>query len=452
MLNWVKPFKAKSTMATTFIEAATLAPLQQLKQFRNYRWGLIFAETLVAVLAWLVNYPILNPHLIVSLLMLHAISNTVMYWIPRPEAYTKQLVALSCVMDLLLLTLFLAFSGGANNGFVSILLLPVATAAVLLTPISAYLHSTLAILCYSLLLLPQAIMPVLHAEHGLHSAQHLTSELWNQYAFNAHLLQMWAAFSFSVLLVSWFVSNQAQLIRRQARRLGLFQQQQVQQEQLLALSSYAANAAHQLATPIQNISLLSAELAETQSSQPALLDLLHETERCQQIVQELRLNAQQLRQQQFQPMPVTEVLKQSLAGWLVSRPDITLTQQYQDDGSSCLLTESRSFAAALMNILDNAADASCQNNQPQLQLMSVVKEGQLTLSIRDFGEGLSAQRLQELGKVPQPSEQGLGIGQFLANMTIERLGGVIERRLHSEGGVETMIRYPARRGDYTHQD
>lgn len=438
MLSLAKPCKLESVMANNFIAAATLGPIQQLTQFRNYRWGLIVAETLVAVLAWLVNFPILNPHLIVSLLMLHAISNTVMYWVPRPETYTRQLVALSCVMDLLLLTLFLAFSGGANNGFVSILLLPVATAAVLLSPVSAYLHTVLAILCYSLLLLPQAIMPVLHSGHGLNA------ELWSEHTFNTHLLQMWAAFSFSVLLVSWFVSNQAQLIRRQARRLGLFQQQQVQQEQLLALSSYAANAAHQLATPIQNVSLLVAELQDTLPADPALHDLLHETKRCQQIVQELRSNAQQLRQQQFQPLPVTEVIKQTLDSWLVSRADITLEQQHEHDASACLITESRSFAAALMNILDNAADASSQNEQPHLQLSSQIIQGQLTLVIRDFGEGLSAQRLQELGKVPQPSEQGLGIGQFLANMTIERLGGAVERRLHPQGGVETQIRYPAR--------
>lgn len=437
MLSLAKPFKPENAMANNFIEAATQGPIQQLTQFRNYRWGLIIAETLVAVLAWLVNFPILNPHLIVSLLMLHAISNTVMYWVPRPESYTRQLVALSCVMDLLLLTLFLAFSGGANNGFVSILLLPVATAAVLLSPVSAYLHMVLAILCYSLLLLPQAIMPVLHSNHGLNA------ELWSEHTFNTHLLQMWAAFSFSVLLVSWFVSNQAQLIRRQARRLGLFQQQQVQQEQLLALSSYAANAAHQLATPIQNVSLLVAELQDTLPADPALNDLLHETQRCQHIVQELRSNAQQLRQQQFQPLPVTEVIKQTLDSWLVSRADITLEQQHDHDASVCLITENRSFAAALMNILDNAADASSQNNQPRLQLFSKIHQSQLTLVIRDFGEGLSAQRLQELGKVPQPSEQGLGIGQFLANMTIERLGGAVARRLHPQGGVETEIRYPA---------
>lgn len=431
-------------MANNFIEAATLAPLQQLTQFRRYRWGLILAEFLVAILAWLVNYPILNPHLIVSLLMLHAISNTVMYWIPRPETFTRQLVALSCVMDILLLTLFLAFSGGANNGFVSILLLPVATAAVLLSPVSAYLHSALAIICYSLLLLPQAVMPVLHAGHSHTAGKVLNAELWNEYAFNTHLLQMWATFSFSALLVSWFVSSQAQFIRRQARQLGLFQQQQVQQEQLLALSSYAANAAHQLATPIQNISMITAELAESQPNWPALADLLHETQRCQGIVQELRDNANYLRQQQFQPIPVLTVIKQTLSSWLVSRSDITLLQQHQDDESSCLVRESRSFAAALMNILDNAADASSQNNRQELHIVSEIKQGQLLLVIRDFGEGLSNQRLQELGKVTQPSEHGLGIGQFLANMTIERLGGSVYRSLHSEGGVETAIYYPAK--------
>lgn len=452
MVSLKKTYNYESVMAITFIESAALAPLQQLKQFRNYRWGLIFAETLVALLAWLFNFPILNPHLIVSLLMLHTISNTVMYWIPRPEIYTKQLVALSCVMDLLLLTLFLAFSGGANNGFVSILLLPVATAAVLLSPASAFLHSSLAILCYSLLLLPQAVIPVLHANHVSTPLHNFTAELWGQYAFNTHLLQMWAAFSFSVVLVSWFVSNQAKLIRRQAERLGLFQQQQVQQEQLLALSSYAANAAHQLATPIQNISLLATELASFHSEDQALLDLKHETDRCQNIVQELRLNAQQLRQQQFEPIAITKVIEQTLASWLVSRSDITLEQQHKEDGSSCFLTESRSFAAALMNILDNAADASSQNHQPRLHVFSHVNRGQFCLIIRDFGEGLSAQRLKELGKVPQPSEQGFGIGQFLANITIERLGGSVDRRLHKAGGVETEIRYPVRQSECVHQD
>lgn len=430
-------------MANYFIAAATQAPLQQLAPFQHYRWGLIIAETFVTLLAWLVDYPILNPHLIFLLLLLHALSNTLMYWIPQPERYVRQLVALSCVMDLLLLTLFLAFSGGANNGFVSILLLPVATAAVLLSPLSAYLHALLAIICYSLLLLPQALLPVIHAPHALHNATATSNALWSDAAFNTHLLQMWLAFSFSVVLVSWFVSHQAKLIRYQARRLGLFQQQQIQQEQLLALSSYAANAAHQLATPIQNVTLLAAELQETLPHDALLQDLLHETARCQHIVQELRSNAQQLRAQPFQPVQITDVINETLNTWLVSRADLTLEQQQHNDNSVCLIAESRSFAAALMNILDNAADASCQNNHPKLHLTSQLQQGKLTLVIVDFGEGLSAQRLAELGKVPQPSEQGLGIGQFLANMTIERLGGIIERRSHSAGGVETTIRYPA---------
>ncbi|WP_449359374.1 hypothetical protein [Alishewanella longhuensis] len=50
-------------------------------------------------------------------------------------------------------------------------------------------------------------------------------------------------------------------------------------------------------------------------------------------MQELRLNAQQLRQQQFQPVPVTAVLKQTLASWRASLADITLEQQHEDDGS-----------------------------------------------------------------------------------------------------------------------
>lgn len=424
-------------MAYHIIEAATLAPLQQLQQLRHYRWGLVIAEVFVAVIAWLVNFPILNPHLIVSLLILHAISNILMHLIPKPEIYVKQLVTLCCVLDVLLLTLLLAFSGGASNGFVSVLLLPVATAAVLLSPLNAYLHALLAVLCYSVLLLPQAIMPIVHNGHLSDTTP------WTAHASNTHLLQMWAAFSFSVSLISWFVSHQAQLIRRQAQQLGVFQQQQVQQEQLLALSSYAANAAHQLATPLQNISLLSAELVELHPTDEAVTDLVVAASRCQAIVHELRCNAQQLRHQQYEPQAATTVIQQTLASWLVSRSEITLEQQHVTDDSRCEVREGRSFAAALLNILDNAADASVQNQHPHLQVCSEIIQGKLSLKIRDFGEGLSAQRLQELGKVPQPSEQGLGLGQFLANITIERLGGSVTRYIHNAGGVVTQINYPA---------
>ena len=50
----------------------------------------------------------------------------------------------------------------------------------------------------------------------------------------------------------------------------------------------------------------------------------------------------------------------------------------------------------------------------------------LSITITDDGPGMSPERLERWGK-PQKSakKNGLGIGVFLANSTIERLGGTV---------------------------
>ncbi|QBL09730.1 ATP-binding protein [Rheinheimera sp. D18] len=95
--------------------------------------------------------------------------------------------------------------------------------------------------------------------------------------------------------------------------------------------------------------------------------------------------------------------------------------------------------AAIYNILNNAADASLAQGNAQLELTLQQQYQQIVLSIRDFGEGLSDARLAELGHIPQPSTQGLGLGQYLANLTIESLGGEITRSNLPEGGMLTQI-------------
>ncbi|MBN8447307.1 MAG: hypothetical protein J0M22_17725 [Gammaproteobacteria bacterium] len=56
---------------------------------------------------------------------------------------------------------------------------------------------------------------------------------------------------------------------------------------------------------------------------------------------------------------------------------------------------------------------------------------------------LSADELRNLGKVPQHSEQGLGLGQFLANVSLERLGARLTRENAATGGLITRIIYKA---------
>ena len=395
---------------------------------------------MLALTGWLLDYQVTAWSVVALLLITHLATNLVLPTLPASWRGRRLMLLLFCSLDLLLILALLAVSGGVSNGLVALLLLPVAMVSVLLPAWASYLFALAAIGSYSLLLwmgdmtllmLPQDGF----GHHALH--QHLMQP------FSRHMWQMWVAFTICAALMSWFISRQTGLIIAKSQQLSLLQQQQIRQEQALAIATYAANAAHDLASPIQNLLLLTDEVKPELAAHPALPEIEQQLARCQQIVNQLRQNAGQWREQQAAEL--LPLLRQSIQSWMVTRPEIQLQLTEDSDQSQCWIREAPAVSAALFQILDNAADAGLQQQQPRLQLQLQQSRGQLKLTIIDFGEGLSEQRLAELGHVPQQSNQGLGLGQFLANISIERLGGQIRRRNLPQGGMATEIDFQDQR-------
>ncbi|MEE2023106.1 ATP-binding protein [Alkalimonas mucilaginosa] len=432
------------------LSLTVLEPQHQLRQLARFRWGVIGFIALAMLAAWLLHYPVSSWPLLLLLLALFAASNLLLPVLPNASHYSMRLYALYALADIVLLCCMLLLSGGVSNGLVALLLLPVAMASVLLPGRLCYLVALIAVLSYTLLLQlgdlsalstagpwlelqPENAATPAHAHHGTgHGVGHGS--------FDQHLLQMWWAFALSAGLISWFISAQARQIRKQARVLNQLQQQQLRQEQMLALATFAANAAHDLATPIQTMALIADELQVDATQAEQWQDLQQQLQRCQHLVQQLRQDAGSLRQPQ-QAEPVLQLTGQTVQRWLASRPDIEADCQFDSDATDFLLAEPQSLAAALLNILDNAADASLARQQPKLSIACQLSEQGCSIRIRDYGEGFSEQRLQELGHLPQLSSQGLGIGQFLANASIERLGGKVVRSNLADGGL-TCIELP----------
>jgi len=405
-------------------------PIQQLQRFR---WVLIALELLASLIGYLLEYPIHSWSLLCFVIAVHVFTNISLKLWRGDKGSEQRFIAVSILIDLFMITALLAMTGGASNGFVAILLLPVAVTAVLFSALPSYLMAILAIGCYSLLLQ----VPLTTDAHAMHQHPGVTPS--DTQPFSQHISQMWWAFSFSAFIVSWFISAQTQRIRATSAQLTKLQQKQLQHEQVLAVATYAANAAHDLATPLQNLVLLTDELTEQQQDQSVAADLRQQLQLCQQIVQQLRTNAQQLRKGELQSQPLYDAIQHSIQLWLVSRPEISMEQHFSSDQSPLTVADSMSLAAALFNILDNAADASLQNKEPRLSLTMLQHNSQLELQIRDYGPGLPESDLALLGKRPSPSEQGLGLGQFLANVSIDSLGGKVERENCAATGVLTRI-------------
>lgn len=405
-------------------------PIQQLQRFR---WVLIALELLASLIGYLLEYPIHSWSLLCFVIAVHVFTNISLKLWRGDKGSEQRFIAVSILIDLFMITALLAMTGGASNGFVAILLLPVAVTAVLFSALPSYLMAILAIGCYSLLLQ----VPLTTDAHAMHQHPGVTPS--DTQPFSQHISQMWWAFSFSAFIVSWFISAQTQRIRTTSAQLTKLQQKQLQHEQVLAVATYAANAAHDLATPLQNLVLLTDELTEQQQDPALAADLRQQLQLCQQIVQQLRTNAQQLRKGELQSQPLYDAIQHSIQLWLVSRPEISIEQHFSSDQSPLTVADSMSLAAALFNILDNAADASLLNKEPRLSLTMQQHNSQLELQIRDYGPGLPESELALLGKRPHQSEQGLGLGQFLANVSIDSLGGKVERENCAGTGVLTRI-------------
>jgi two-component system, sensor histidine kinase RegB len=94
-----------------------------------------------------------------------------------------------------------------------------------------------------------------------------------------------------------------------------------------------------------------------------------------------------------------------------------------------------------LNLLNNAADASSE----EIELHGTWDHRSLLIEILDRGPGLSADILANAGKpffTTKAPGHGFGIGLFLANATIERLGGTVQLFNRAEGGACTRISLP----------
>ena len=91
---------------------------------------------------------------------------------------------------------------------------------------------------------------------------------------------------------------------------------------------------------------------------------------------------------------------------------------------------------ALLNLLDNAARES--QSDPELQLE---KQGDtLCLRILDNGPGIPENVSKNLGKpFITTRADGLGLGLFLSNSTINRLGGTLRLRPSPQGTVTEVV-------------
>ncbi len=337
---------------------------------------------------------------------------------------------LHVLVDVAELTWMIAWSGGAMNPFASLLLLPLALAAVAM-PWRAVLVVLLA--CGAGYALSTVLGPPLPHLHGVFGD-----------TLDLHLWGMAANFVVSGAVVAGFLSRLAQTLHAREQELARLREQFARREGIVALATHAAAVAHELNTPLGTLTLMLEDAvadapagSERRADAQLMAALVDE---CRDRVRQLARPADELRA--AQPRPLHEVLDQLVERWRLLRPAVQL--QRSDDLPAHLLVDWDSGIGHLLQaLLNNAADASQAAGSASVELALVWRDGRLRGAVRDFGAGIDAGTATLPGRLFQSSKpDGLGLGLVLSHATVERLGGVLAMEAANGGGVRVRFELP----------
>jgi two-component system, sensor histidine kinase RegB len=177
------------------------------------------------------------------------------------------------------------------------------------------------------------------------------------------------------------------------------------------------------------------------AAQPGLRDSLaildEQVRACKRILDKIMANAQDSGAVSLQK--VDELMAEVLDEWQLLRP--AAQYRYHSSGVQPAphVSADVTLRAALMNLLNNAADASPQ----PIEIHARWDAATFTLEIRDRGAGLSEEAALKAGSAFfTTKKEGRGLGLFLANATIERLGGRVRLFNRDEGGATTELTLP----------
>ncbi len=365
---------------------------------------------------------------VISLEILFTLSSSIYYrhnHLSEKKA-SQQATLVQICADIIFLSLLLFFSGGATNAFVSLLLIPIAIAAVTLTPLLLAIVASLAIVSYSILLwsLPMSVM------HG---------------NMQGHFIGMGINFLFSALVVAIVVGKMARSINQQELAIAAYRENLLKQEKVTSLGVASAQVTHQLATPIATVQLLADELSEDFPDNDIVIDMQSQLTRCRNSLSEFRAMVFDIKEQVIKAISCRQIFEEITDNVRVNNPEISLELQ---ESASLSTKEDISVMAdaallpAILNLINNAIRASKANDSQLLSLTSQVIDNNWKFTIRDYGKGFTLKKLNELGVKPVNSEQGFGMAVFLSHASLERLGGKLALTNHQDGGALVTLSLP----------
>jgi len=331
------------------------------------------------------------------------------------------------LFDVGMLSAVVFLSGGAANPLVSLLLPPVAVAALTLPARCVAVVSGVTIAAYSLLMVYYVPLPLPDATR----------------ATRLHLGGMWLIFVVSAVMIGWTIVRTTRIIRQRDAELATAREQALRDERVMAMGTLAAGAAHELGTPLGTMALLAGELLTDpglgEAARGDVKLLLQQIGICKEIITGLSRRAGAERLESAPLQAANRWLDNLRQHWHAARPHTSSRLIVASDGEAPEIVADPRLEQAVLNLLNNAANATSS----PLEIRISWGTDSLCLDIRDRGPGFPPQVLELGGQASFPAhERGSGVGLMLTRSAVEQLGGTLTLANPEEGGALARIELP----------
>ena len=420
-----------------------------LKRLFVFRSAVIASELAAILLAVYGMSVELSLHYMFSVIGIYSLFNLYLLMRLRQKvSASANAFFLHLVIDVLALAALLYFAGGSSNPFVSLFLLPLVIVAATLPKRYVWGMAAVTLGCYSLLMLinvplTQQMAGHNHGAHAGHGAAHAGHGAAPAGDFSLHVLGMWFSFLLAVGLILFFVVSMAEALRQRDQKLAEAREKHLRDEHMVSLGTLAAGAAHELGTPLATMAVLTKEMEQEYADTPELLEniiiLRSQVDRCKTTLAQISASAGQMKAESGHRMDVESCLKHCITRWQELHPATAIVATLSGCKPTPMIVVDETVNQAVINVLNNAADASPE----KIEINARWSAETMNIGIRDFGEGLSPEALQALGKpFFTTKKDGHGLGFYLASEVVRRLGGEMSISNHEQGGAVVNIDLP----------
>jgi two-component system sensor histidine kinase RegB len=263
-----------------------------------------------------------------------------------------------------------------------------------------------------------------------------------------HLVGMWATFLVSAILIALLITEMTNAIKVREINLAKARDTELRNEQLVAIGGLAAGTAHALGTPLATMAILLTELDKLNAKELKTIEIKEDISLLKEQVLRCRKSLTQLTEHYNRDNPDTHEniiiheLAADIKDYIFNVHPAALVSYTVLCSRNIQVTANLSFRHAVINIIENAIRAAKSETVVTFQLRNRATT-HLEISVVDDGPGIPTNVMENMGEpFKSTRKESMGLGIFLANAAITRLGGEIEMFNLKVGGALTSISIP----------